>query len=157
MTNPTLNLQRIYVKDSSFNVADAPQIFREQKPLKNSIEMRINHSPLGEDDHHEVVLSLQVTTTMEEKTAFVSKVEQAGIFKIENVTKEQLEQIASTHCPHLLYPYACNMLSQLAVAGSFPAVVLQPVNFENLYQQSKQKEKEQQEVTSKDQPKKLND
>jgi len=151
MSNPTLNLQRIYVKYSSFSVKDAPQVFRVQKPLKHTIEMKINHQALAEEHHYEVVLSLQVTANKEDQeskegevgeTVFVGKIDQAGIFKIENVTKEQLEQIANTHCPNMLYPYACSLLTQLVVSGSFPGAMMQPVSFESLYRQSKEKGQE---------------
>jgi len=146
MTNPTLNLQRIYAKNSSFELKDAPQFFKEQKPLENSIEMRINHTPLEEENYHEVILSLQVTAKIEDKIVFIGKVEQAGMFKIENTTDEQLRQITNIHCPHLLYPYACNILTQLAVSANLSPMVLQPVNFENLYQQRKKLESEQAET-----------
>jgi preprotein translocase subunit SecB len=145
MTNPTLNLQRIYAKNSSFELKDAPQFFKEQKPMENSIEMRINHTPLA-DNHHEVILSLNVTAKIEDKIVFTGKVEQAGLFKIEDVTDEQLQQITNIHCPHLLYPYACNLLTQLAVSASFSSMVLQPVNFADLYQQRKKLESEQAET-----------
>ena len=141
MQNVTLNTQRLYVKNVSYESSDTPQSFREQGRSENSVEMRINKNDLEEENHHEVVLTLTVTTKIGDKTLCTAKAEQAGVFKVENASEEQLDQILNIHCPHVLYPYACNAISQLAVMGSLPAIVLQPIDFNGLYQQRKEAEK----------------
>ena len=142
MQNVTLNTQRLYVKNVSYESSDTPQSFREQGRPENSVEMRINRNNLAEENHHEVVLILTVTTKIGDKTLCTTKAEQAGVFKVENASEEQLDQILNIHCSHVLYPYACNAISQLTVMGSLPAIVLQPVDFNGLYQQRKEAEKE---------------
>jgi len=142
--NVTLSTQRLYVKNASCEMSNAPQVFREQGRPENKVEMQINHNKLEEENHYEAVLSLTVTTKISDKILCITKAEQAGIFKIENATKEQLEQILGVHCPHVLYPFACNAISQLAVMGSLPAIVLQPIDFGGLYQQRKKEEQGQQ-------------
>ncbi|KPJ67766.1 MAG: hypothetical protein AMJ43_01980 [Coxiella sp. DG_40] len=144
MKKITLNTRRLYVKNASYEMSNAPQSFREQKGRpKNSIEMRINNNQLEEKNYYEAILSLTVTTKISDKILCTTKAEQAGIFKIENATKEQLKQILEVHCPHVLYPYACNVISQLTVMGSLPAIVLQPIDFARLYQQQGKKEQKQ--------------
>ena len=142
--NVTLSTQRLYVKNASCEISNAPQAFREQGRPENKVEMRINHNKLEEENHYEAILSLTVTTKISDKILCTTKAEQAGIFKIENATKEQLEQILGVHCPHVLYPYACNAISQLVTMGSLPAIVLQPIDFGGLYQQQKKEEQGQQ-------------
>jgi len=142
--NVTLSTQRLYVKNASCEMSNAPQMFREQGRPENKVELQINHNKLEEDNHYEAILSLTVTTKISDKILCTTKAEQAGIFKIENASKEQLEQILGVHCPHVLYPYACNAISQLAVMGSLPAIVLQPIDFGGLYQQRKKEEQGQQ-------------
>ena len=104
MENVTLNTQRLYVKNASCEIPDAPKSFLEQGRPENTIEMRINDNKLDEENLHEVALTLTVTTKIGEKILCTTKAEQAGVFKIENTTAEQLEQILSMHCPHVLYP-----------------------------------------------------
>jgi len=144
MANITLNTQRLYLKNASYETIDTPQSFRTQGRPENKVEMRMNHNKLEEDNHHEVVLTLTVTTKIEDKTLCTVKAEQAGVFKIENATEEQLDQILGTNCPYILYPYACNAISQLTVMGSLPSIILQPIDFNGLYQKCKEAEKTQQ-------------
>lgn len=148
MPNITLNTLRLYVKNSSCEIPDAPKSFLEQGKPENHIEMRLNHNDMDEENHHEVTLALIITTKVGDKVVCTMKAEQAGIFKIENANEEQLDQIINMHCPHVLYPYACNAISQLSTLASLPAIVLQPVDFSVVYQQKKKMEKEQKEQNS---------
>ena len=135
MPNPKLITQRIYVKNMSYETSDTPKSFRLQGNLQHSHKMEVENNKLEDKDHYEVALTLTVETKVAGKLLCVTKVEQAGVFQIENVTKEQLDLILRTHCPHTLYPYACCVISQLTTSGSIPAVVLQPVDFNAIYQQ----------------------
>jgi len=136
MPHPKLITQRIYVKNSSYETPDTPKSFRLQGNLQHSYKMEVDNNKLEDKDNHEVILTLTVETKVAGKLLCVTKVEQAGVFQIENATKERLNVILGTHCPQMLYPYACCVISQLTTSGSLPAVVLQPVDFNAIYQQA---------------------
>lgn len=144
--NPQFNIQRIYTKDVSFETPNSPAIFqKEWKPeIKLDIDTRSNK--LGEDTY-EVVLSVTVTALVEEQTAFLAEVQQAGIFTIGNVPEPQLAHMIGAFCPTTLFPYARETVANLVNRGSFPQFNLSPVNFDALfasYLQKRQAEAEAQ-------------
>jgi preprotein translocase subunit SecB len=127
-------LQKIYVKDVSFELPNAPQIFQEtgQADVKMNLAQRVN--TIGEN-LYEVILSVTVTATADEKTAYLAEVHQAGIFAIAGLEEVQVQGALNTLCPHTLFPYATRAVTQLVADGGFPPLVLQPVNFEQIYLQ----------------------
>ncbi len=133
---PQLMLQKIYVKDSSFEVPNAPQIFQEMGA--NEVEPQVNlnlsqeANKMGED-LHEVVLTLTLTCMLGERTAYLAEVHQAGIFTVSGFTAEDEGSVLGSYCPNLLFPYARQMISMLVLEGGFPPFLLQPINFEALY------------------------
>ena len=130
-------IQKLYSKDVSFEVPNAPQIFQEngQAEVKMSLAQRVNE--LG-DNTHEVVLTITVTATIGEKTAYLVEVAQAGIFKITGFHEQATHAVMNTLCPTTLFPYARQAISSLVAEGGFPPLVLQPVNFDQLYAQRMQ-------------------
>lgn len=148
MPNPKINLQRLYVKNLSYETLDTPKSFRLQGNMQHAHKMEVSNKKLEDkDDHYEVVLTLIVETKVANKLLCVTKVEQAGIFQIENVTEKQLDMILKIHCPQTLYPYACCAISQLTTLGSLPPVILQHMDFSAIYQhlQNQQSQKAEQE------------
>ncbi len=141
MNSPEVNLQRIYIKDLSFEAPRTPAVFKEQWAPKMTFELNINPQSLEEDSLYEVVLSLSVhvnnTVNNEEKIAFLIEVKQAGIFSIKNAAAEQLDHILRSFCPQILYPYAREAVSDLAARGSFPQLLLAPIYFDGLYMKEK--------------------
>ncbi len=139
---PELAIQRIYVKDLSFEVPSAPEIFRgEWKPQINiNMDTKVNKIT---EDLYEVVLDITVTAKAEEKVAFIAEVKQAGIFMFKNLSSEQFEHTIASFCPSTLYPYAREVISDVVTRGSFPQFVMQPVNFDMLFMQQKQQAAEQ--------------
>jgi preprotein translocase subunit SecB len=131
---PQFGLQRIYIKDVSFETPHSPGIFREQWKPDMSLNLNTQVQELGED-LFEVTLSITVTVKSDEKTAFLAEVQQAGIFLIRGVPKEQMGPVVGITCPNILFPYARETISDLATRGSFPQLLLQPINFEALYAQ----------------------
>ena len=132
-TAAQLRIERIYLKDASFESPGAPSIFNEQ--LRTDLKIDINHTvnSLG-DQRHEVVLSVTATSQRDdERTAFVAEIHQAGIFHIEGVNDGQLQQVLSITCPHTLFLYLRESLDALVIKGGFPALRLSPINFEALY------------------------
>ena len=136
-------IQKLYTKDVSFEIPGAPQIFQEegQADVKMSLAQRVEE--MGEN-LHEVVLTVTVTATVGEKTAYLVEVAQAGIFLLSGFQEQAAHAVMNTMCPNSLFPYARQSISTLVTDGGFPPLVLQPVNFEQLYAQRMQQMMEEQ-------------
>jgi len=130
-------IQKLYAKDVSFELPNAPQIFQDtgQADVKMSLSQRVED--IG-DNNHEVVLTVTVTATVGEKTAYLAEVAQAGIFLITGFQDQAAHAVVNTLCPSTLFPYARQTISSLVTEGGFPPLTLQPVNFEQLYAQRMQ-------------------
>lgn len=140
---PEMNfvIQRIYVKDASFEAPHAPQIFKEEWKPEVNVDLQTKTNSL-EEGIHEVVLHLTVTVKMGEKTAFLVETQQAGIFTIKGFPKDQTSQALGAMCPTILYPYARETISDLVTRGGFPQLLLAPVNFDALYVQHQKQEQD---------------
>lgn len=142
---PQFALQRIYVKDISFESPSAPDVFQQQ--WKPQINMDLNTaSNKVSDSQYEVVLSLSITAKVEDKVAFIVEIQQAGIFHITGIEGPQLAQTLGAFCPNVLFPYAREAVDSLVNKGSFPSLMLAPVNFDAIFAEAlkrKQDEAEQ--------------
>lgn len=134
---PAFSIEKIYVKDASLEIPNAPQIFTDRTQPQVGIELS-NRAQVLEEGLFEVAIKVTVTSTIEDKTVFLVEVEQAGIFQIRNVPAENLDMIVGITCPNILFPYAREAVSDLVVRGGFMPVLLNPINFEALYAQQKQ-------------------
>jgi preprotein translocase subunit SecB len=132
--SPQFSLQRIYVRDLSFEAPKSPEIFRQDWTPSVALDLNTRQKPL-EGDFHEVVLTLSVTVKNGEETAFIAEVQQAGIFLIKNLDAASMSHTLGAFCPNILFPYARETLDSLVTRGSFPALMLAPVNFDALYAQ----------------------
>lgn len=139
---PQLGLERIYIKDISFEVPSAEVFTKEWSP-KIDISMATNTTNLDED-HKEVVLTVTVTSTNADSTAFVAEVQQAGIFLLKNIPEQDLPHLLNAYCPNILFPYAREAISDIVTRGSFPQLLLAPVNFDQAYLQAQQDQQNQQ-------------
>lgn len=143
---PQFALQRIYVKDISFESPKAPEVFRKEWQPKVNLDLNTRKNKL-DDGVFEVVLSLTVSVTNNEEPAFVAEVQQAGIFVVTGMSNADLDKALASFCPNILFPYAREAIDNLVTRGSFPPVMLAPVNFDALYAQAlaqKQAEAEKQ-------------
>jgi len=138
---PGFSIEKIYVKDLSLEIPNAPAVFMQRETPQVSIELGNKVTRL-EEGVFEVMLSVTVTSKIEEKTVFLVEVAQAGIFQVRNIPQENLEAIVSVTCPNILFPYARETVSDLITRGGFPPVLLSPINFEALYAQQKQQQVE---------------
>lgn len=127
-------LQKIYVKDLSFETPNSPQVFLEKWEPDISLQLGNKASVLS-DNTHEVVLELTVTAKLKEKTAFLVEVQLAGIFNIVGYDQTQLAAVTGSACPQVLFPYAREVVSDLVTRGGFPQLLLSPINFDALYRQ----------------------
>ena len=135
---PGFALEKLYLKDVSVEVPNAPEIFVERDTPKISIELNNEAKPLA-DGYYEIALQITVTSKIGEQTAFVVDIVQAGIFVIKNIPEDGLEAVIAITCPNILFPYAREAISNFTVKAGFNPVQLQPINFEALYMQEKQK------------------
>lgn len=131
-------VHRIYTKDLSYESPNAPDIFRNEWQPKHELNLNTKVNKLA-DDTFEVVLSVTVTTKMEDKTVYIVEVHLAGLFGVQGFPQSELAQLLGAYCPNLLFPYAREIVSDLVTKGSFPQLVLQPVNFDALFAQQKQR------------------
>jgi preprotein translocase subunit SecB len=136
---PAFGIEKLYVKDFSVEVPNAPEIFLENEAPQ--IEIQLNTAGRGVGDGvFEVVLTVTVTAKLPEKTVFLVEVGQAGIFRIVNVPDEQIEPLIAVACPNILFPYAREAVSDAVTRAGFQPIVLQPVNFESMYMQRMQEQ-----------------
>jgi len=127
-------IQRIYIKDISFEAPNAPQIFNTEWKPESNLNLNSEAKQVG-DDSYEVVLSVTVTTKVDGKVAFLVEAQQAGIFRLVGFADEEKNHMLGSYCPNTLFPYLREVVSDLVTKGSFPQLVLTPVNFDALYAQ----------------------
>jgi preprotein translocase subunit SecB len=137
---PTFEIQRIYVKDLSYEAPNTPHTFSDD--WKPEVQLNLEtKSTRVQDNVHEVVLSVTATVTSSKKSAFLVEVHQAGIFMVTGFPSDQLHQMLGSFCPNILFPYAREAISDLVVRGGFPQLILAPVNFDALYAQHLEEQK----------------
>ena len=139
---PQFAIEKLYIKDLSLEVPNAPAIFLENESPEISLQLQTGMQRLSEDAF-EVVLTATVTSKIGEKTVLLVEVGQGGIFRLRNIPEENLEALLSIACPNILFPYAREVVSDAVVRAGFAPVILQPVNFEALYAARLQQEQEQ--------------
>jgi preprotein translocase subunit SecB len=138
---PGFGIEKLYVRDASIEVPNAPQIFTERTAPQVNVELG-NAAQRLDEGIFEVSIKVTVTAKIGEKTAFLVEVTQAGIFAIRNVPDENLEAIIGITCPNILFPYAREAVSDMVTRAGFAPVLLNPINFEALYMQQKQQQAE---------------
>lgn len=135
-------LQRVYLKDLSFESPGGPNIFRKEYKPQVNVDLRTKSSNI-EGDNYEIVLTITITAKLEEETAFLCEVQQAGIFFVSGIEGEELRRILAIYCPNVLFPYARETIDNVVTKGTFPALMLAQINFEGLYAQALQQAQQQ--------------
>lgn len=132
-------LEKIYVKDSSFEVPGAPQVFLEQKAPEVGVQLHVGHAAIDrEQGLYESVLAITVTARAGERNVFLVEVQQAGLFRIRGLPEDEIVKALEIACPTVLLPFARQIVNSLVESGGFPQLLLAPINFEALYQQKRQ-------------------
>ncbi|MCX7091328.1 MAG: protein-export chaperone SecB [Legionellales bacterium] len=134
-------IQRIYNKNLSFETTQTPAVFQKKWEPELNVELNTTHTEL-EKNIYEVTLTVTATVKNAQEIAFLVEVQQAGIFTIEGTSPEQLQHILESFCPNILFPYVRETISSLVSKGSFPPLMLAPINFDALYMQKNQAQKE---------------
>lgn len=135
-------VQRIYLKDISFESPGTPEIFRGDWKPQHDMALNTKVNQLDAQTF-EIILSVTVTAKVEDKTAFIVEVHQGGIFSLIGFPEQEMGPMLGVYCPNFLFPYLREAVTDLVVKGSFPQLVLQPVNFEALFAQHQEQMKAQ--------------
>ncbi len=138
----SFNVQKIYLKDVSFEAPNAPMVFNEQGQPELNMSLNQKVGKLA-DGVFEVVLGVTLTCTIEDKTIYLAEVAQAGIFGLVGFDDATLDAMLGIHCPNVLFPYARQTISDLISSGGFPPFYLQPMNFEAIYAEGLRRRAEQ--------------
>ncbi|WP_395479988.1 protein-export chaperone SecB [Candidatus Curculioniphilus buchneri] len=144
-TEIVFQIQRIYSKDISFEIPNAPRIFQKEWQPAIQLELKTTSFQLLEDIY-EVVLQATVTATLKEDIAFLCEVQQAGIFTIFSISNDKIAHYLSVYCPNILFPYARECITSQISRGTFPQLNLSPVNFDVLFMQYLQQQEHEQDA-----------
>jgi preprotein translocase subunit SecB len=143
---PVFSIEKLYVKDLSLEVPNAPKVFLERENPQVNVQLRTEGNKV-EDGIYEITLTVTATAKLpSEKTLFMVEVAQSGIFQIRNVPQQEIEPVMMIGCPNILFPYAREAVSDAVTRAGFQPVILAPVNFEALYHAQKQQQAEQQQA-----------
>lgn len=137
----TFQIEKIYVKDVSLEIPNAPQVFMQQAQPQLEVRIDTAAAPFTEG-YFEASVSATVTAKVGDKTLFLAEAVQAGIFQMRNVAADDLRPLLAIACPTILFPYLRETISDLVIRGGFPPVLLAPVSFEALYMQRLQQEQQ---------------
>jgi len=136
---PMFNIEKIYVKDLSLEIPHAPEIFLERETPQIDVQLSTQTAVI-EGDVYEVTITNTVTAKVGEKVMFLIEAKQAGIFRLSNLPSGDMESVLAVMCPNILFPYLRETVSNVAVRAGFAPVMLNPVNFDMLFQQHKQEQ-----------------
>ena len=132
-SQPVFSIEKVFVKDLSLEIPNAPQVFLEREAPAVDIQLHHNSTTI-EDGVYQTTLTVTVTAKVGEKTLFLVEAAQAGIFVARNIPASELEAVLGIACPNILFPYAREVISDTVTRAGFPPVILSPVNFEAIYQ-----------------------
>ena len=133
---PVFAIEKIYVKDLSVEIPNAPNIFLERDAPEINMQLGGKNQNIDEG-LYEVLLTVTVTAKIKDKIMFLVEVQQAGIFRIRNLSDEEIDPVLGIGCPNILFPYLREVVSDIVTRAGFPPVILSPVNFEAIYHQKK--------------------
>jgi len=135
-SQPVFSIEKIFVKDLSLEIPNAPQVFLEREAPAVDIQLHHNSTTV-EDGVYQTTLTVTVTAKVGEKTLFLVEAAQAGIFLARNIPAGELDAVLGIACPNILFPYVREVISDTVTRAGFPPVILSPVNFEAVYQQQR--------------------
>ena len=137
-TQPTFNIEKLYIKDLSLEIPHAPSIFLERESPQIDLQLNTEYSAIDEGIY-EVIITITLTAKLpaKDKIMFLIEAKQAGIFHVRNIPSAELESVMAVVCPNILYPYLREVVTDVSVRAGFAPVLLNPINFEVLYQQQK--------------------
>ena len=133
---PMMSMERVYIKDVSYESPNSPHVFLEQSSPKMNVQLNVSHRKVSDEKgYFEVVLIVTVNAQADEKTIFLVEVQQAGVFLLTGISDEDLPKLLEIACPNVLLPFAREAINDFVSKGGFPQLLINPVNFEALYAQ----------------------
>jgi len=138
---PVFRMEKIYVKDVSFESPNAPEVFFLQEPEpKVELNLKLTNNKIDEE-HREVCMEINATVTDSKsgKTMMIVEIEHAGAFLMKNIPEEHMEQVLHVDCPTILFPFTRQVVSQLSVEGGFMPFLMEPINFPAMWMSRKDK------------------
>ncbi len=139
---PVFNIEKLYVKDLSVEVPNAPAVYLEREAPQMEVNMSTESRALNDDMYHSSI-TVTVTAKLGDKTMFLVECTQAGIFRIQNVPQDQMPMVLGIGCPNIVFPYLRETVSDVVIRAGFPPLLLNPVNFEALFVQQQQAQQQQ--------------
>jgi preprotein translocase subunit SecB len=139
---PVFNIEKLFVKDLSLEVPNAPAIYMEREAPQIDVNMSTSSRAMGEELYH-TSITVTVTAKIGDKTMFLVECTQAGVFRIQNVPQDQIPMVLGIGCPNIVFPYLRETVSDLVTRAGFPPLLLNPVNFEALFLQQQQAQQQQ--------------
>ena len=144
---PVFRVEKLYLKDLSFENPNAPEVFRGQTKPKAEVNLGLKNRAL-DDQHWEVSLTVTAALKVEDKVLFIVEAEQAGLFLLRNIPQEHLPAVLAVECPTVIFPFLRQVICQAVVDGGFVPFLLDPVNFLAMFQNARQAKQAQREETS---------
>lgn len=136
-----ISLQKIYVKDISFETPNSPEIFFQQTQSQPVVDIQVGIEVAQPNQQFfEVILGVTVTVSLNDKTAFLAEIKQAGLFSLAGFDDSQTHYILNSYCPNTLFPFAREAVSDLVTRGGFPQLLIEPINFDAMYQMQLQQQ-----------------
>lgn len=146
---PVFRLEKLYLKDLSFESPNAPGAFFLQQP-EHKVDMKLKLTNKKVDENHwEVCLEVSATVhdTKSDKVMFIVEIEHAGAFLLQNIPEEYLQQVLHVDCPTILFPYTRQIVSQTSLDGGFMPFLMEPINFAGMYQNKMKQQQEKQQTS----------
>lgn len=132
---PVFSLEKIYLKDTSYEAPNVPAVFLENNPPEVGIRIALGHRAMdAAQGYYDVVLTIEVSAKSKDKPMFLVEVQQAGVFRVQGVSGEVLEHTLEVTCPYVLLPFARETINDLIGKGGFPQLLINPINFDALYE-----------------------
>ncbi len=143
---PEFRMQKMYIKDLSFENPNAPEVFTDRQKMDPAVEvnLQLNNKAI-DDDHWEVALQItaKVSTKEDTKVLFILEIEHAAVFMLRNIPQEHMPMLLGVDCPTLLFPFTRQVVSQVSIDGGFVPFLMEPVNFMALFQNAQKKKEEE--------------
>lgn len=136
---PQIVIQRLYVKDISFESPGTPAVFTQPWEPETNVQFGSGVNRVS-DNQYEVVLQVTVTATLKGKTAYIAEVRYAGVFQVDGIDGAALEHTMNAYCPNILFPYVREVITDLIARGTYPQFILQPINFDAVYADAKRRQ-----------------
>lgn len=142
-TQRRFQVQKLYLKDVSFESPAAPDIFAADSGWNPQVDLQLDtHARQIDERHHEVTVIVTVTGSDGDATAFLVEVRQAGLFEVDGFGDDELDHLLRAYCPGVLFPFAREAVADLVQKGGLPQLLLQPINFEALYARHRARQQE---------------